>query len=91
MKRWNLLSRVVKAIGKYKITNAKFKSSKKKFIKLRVNGKFYLKKSVFLFGIIVFMFFLFKTSMSAIHLTLLKMPITEIHEGLPYFFINDAG
>ena len=29
--------------------------------------------------------------MSAINLTLLKMPITEIHEGLPYFFINDAG
>ena len=29
--------------------------------------------------------------MSAIHLNSLKMPITEIHEGLPYFFINDAG
>ena len=36
-------------------------------------------------------FNLFKTSMSAIHLNSLKMPITEIHEGLPYFFINDAG
>ena len=34
---------------------------------------------------------LFKTSMSATHLNSLKMPITEIHEGLPYFFINDAG
>ena len=33
-----------------------YKSSKKKFIKLRVNGKFYLKKSVFLFSIIVFTF-----------------------------------
>ena len=36
-------------------------------------------------------FNIFKTSMSAIHLNSLKMPITEIHEGLPYFFINDAG
>ena len=36
-------------------------------------------------------FNLFKTSMSAIHLNSLKMPITEIHEGLPFFFINDAG
>ena len=36
-------------------------------------------------------FNLFKTSMSAIHLNSLKMPIREIHEGLPYFFINDAG
>ena len=32
------------------------KSSKTKFIKLRVNGKFYLKKSIFSFSIIVFMF-----------------------------------
>ena len=36
-------------------------------------------------------FNLFKTSMSAIHLNLLKMPIIEILEGLPNFFINDAG
>ena len=50
------ISRDVKAIGKYKIANAKFKSSKKKFIKLRVNGKFYLKKSIFSISIIVFMF-----------------------------------
>ena len=56
MKRWNLLSRAVKAIGKYKMTNAKFKSSNKKFIKLRRSGKFYLKKAVFSFSIIVFMF-----------------------------------
>ena len=90
MKRWNLLSRVVKAIGKYKITNAKFKSSKKKLIKLRISGKFYLKKFVFSFSIIVFMFNLFKTSVSAIHLNSLKMLITKIHEGLPYFFVNDA-
>ena len=40
LKRWNLLSRVVKAIDKYDITNVKFKPSKIKFIKLRVNGKF---------------------------------------------------
>ena len=36
-------------------------------------------------------FILFKISMSAIHLNPLKMPIIEIHEGLLYFFINDAG
>ena len=29
--------------------------------------------------------------MSGIHSNPLKMPILEIHEGLPYFFINDAG
>ena len=29
--------------------------------------------------------------MTAMHLISLKMPITEIHESLPYFFINDAG
>ena len=29
--------------------------------------------------------------MLAMHLNSLKMPITEILEGLPYFFINDAG
>ena len=43
---------------------------------------------------LVFLFLcfnLFKTSMSAIHLNSFKMPITEIHEGLPYFFINNAG
>ena len=43
MKRCNLLSRVAKAIGKDKITKVKFKSSKKEFIKLRVNGKLKLK------------------------------------------------
>ena len=31
---------IIKAIGKYKITNAKCKSSKKQFIMLRVNGEF---------------------------------------------------
>ena len=51
-----LLSWVVKATDKYKITNTKLNSSKQKFIKLRVNGKFYFKKSVFLFSAIVFMF-----------------------------------
>ena len=29
--------------------------------------------------------------MSAIHSNPLRMPIIDIHEGLPYFFINDAG
>ena len=36
-------------------------------------------------------FNLFKTSMPAIHLNSLKMPVTKIHEGLTYFFINDAS
>ena len=29
--------------------------------------------------------------MSAIHLNSLTMPVTEMHEGLPYFFTDDAG
>ena len=29
--------------------------------------------------------------MSAIHSNPLKKPIIDIHEGLLYFFINDAG
>ena len=29
--------------------------------------------------------------MSAIHSNPLKMPIIDIHEGLSYSFINDAG
>ena len=36
-------------------------------------------------------FITFKLSMSAIHLNPLKMALTEIHKGLSYFFINDAG
>ena len=48
-------------------------------------------KSPYLHLVLFLCFNLFKTSMSAIHLNSLKMPITEIHEGLPYFFINDAG
>ena len=48
-------------------------------------------KSPYLHLLLFLCFNLFKTSMSAIHLNSLKMPITEIHEGLPYFFINDAG
>ena len=86
-----MLSRVVKATGKCKITNAKFAYSKREFIKLRLSGKVYLKKSIFSFSIIVLCFTLFKISMSVIHLNPLEMPITEIHEGLPYFFINDAA
>ena len=34
---------------------------------------------------------LFKTSMSAIHLNSLKMRIAKVHEGYPYFLINDVG
>ena len=52
-----MLSRVVKATGKCKITNAKFAYSKREFIKLRLSGKVYLKKSIFSFSIIVFMFY----------------------------------
>ena len=49
-------------------------------------------KSPYFYLVILFLCFnLFKTSMSAIRLNLLKIIITEIHEGLPYFFINDAG
>ena len=48
-------------------------------------------KSPYLHLVLFLCFNLFKTSMTAIHLNSLKMPITEIHEGLPYFFINDAG
>ena len=29
--------------------------------------------------------------MSVIHSNSLKMPVAEIHKGLPYFFIDDAG
>ena len=36
-------------------------------------------------------FILVKISMSAIHSNPLKMRIIDIHEGLSYFFINDAG
>ena len=49
-------------------------------------------KSPYFHLILLFLCFnLFKTSMSAIYLNPLKMPVTEIHEGLSYFFINDAG
>ena len=75
-----MLSQVAKATGKYKITNVKFMYSKRE---LRLSGKVYLKKSI--------CFTLFKISMPVIHLNPLEMPITEIHEGLPYFFINDAA
>ena len=77
-----MLSQVAKATGKYKITNVKFMYSKREFIKLRLSGKVYLKSICFT---------LFKISMPVIHLNPLEMPITEIHEGLPYFFINDAA
>ena len=52
---------------------------------------FILKSPYFHLVLLFLCFNLFKTSMSAIHLKSLKMPITEILEGLPYFFINDVG
>ena len=48
---------------------------------------FTLKCRYFHLVLLFLCFNLFKTSMSAIHLNSLKMPITEIHEK----FINDAG
>ena len=49
-------------------------------------------KSPHFYLVLLFLCFnLFKTSMSAIRLNSLKILITEIHEGLPHFFINDAG
>ena len=41
--------------------------------------------------VLLLCFILFKISVLIIHSNPLKMPIIEIHEGLPYFFINDAG
>ena len=52
---------------------------------------FTLKSPYFCLVLLFLCFNLFKTSMSAIHLNSLKMLITEIHESLPCFFINDAG
>ena len=49
-------------------------------------------KSPYLYLVVLFLcFILFEISMSAIHSNPLKMPVIDIHEGLPYFFINDAG
>ena len=49
-------------------------------------------KSMYFYLVLLFSCLnLFKTSMSAIHLNSLKILITEIHEGLPYFLIIDAG
>ena len=52
---------------------------------------FNLKSPYFNLIALLLCFILFKISMSAIHSNPLKMPIIDIHEGLPYFFINDAG
>ena len=52
---------------------------------------FTLQNPCFHLVILFLCFILLKISMSAIYSTLLKMPIIEIHKGLPYFFINDAG
>ena len=44
------------------------------------------------YSVVLFLcFILFKISISAIHSNPLKMPIIDINEGLPYFFINEAG
>ena len=52
---------------------------------------FTLKSPYFHLVLLFLCFTLFKTSMSAMHLNPLKIPVTEIHGGLPYFFINNAG
>ena len=60
-------------------------------MKLGSMDNFTLKSPYFHLVLLFLCFTLFKTSMSAMHLNPLKIPITEIHEGLPYFFINNAG
>ena len=52
---------------------------------------FTLKSPYFHLVVLFLYFFVFKTSMSAMHSNPLKMTIIDIHEGLPHFFINDAG
>ena len=52
---------------------------------------FTLKSPYFHLVLLFLCFNLFKTSITAIHLNSLRMPVTEIHEGLLYFFINDAA
>ena len=52
---------------------------------------FTLKSPYFHLVLLFLCFNLFKTSMSAINSNTLKMLVIEIHEGLPYFFINDTG
>ena len=54
-------------------------------------GNFTLQSPYFRLVVLFLSFILFKISLSAIHSNPLKMLIIEIHEGLPYFFINDAG
>ena len=52
---------------------------------------FTLKNPYFHLVVLFLCFILVKISMSAIHSNPLKMRIIYIHEGLSYFFINDAG
>ena len=55
---------------------------------------FIVKSPYFHLVLLSLCFNFFKTSMSSIYLNCLhtvKMPVTEIHDGLLYFFINDAG
>ena len=52
---------------------------------------FTLQSPYFHLVVLFLCFILFKISMSATHSNPLNMPIIEIHEGLPYFFINDPG
>ena len=52
---------------------------------------FTLKSPYFHLVVLFLCLILFKISMSATYSNPLKMPIIDIHEGLSYFFINDAG
>ena len=52
---------------------------------------FTLKSPYFPLVVLFLCLILFKISMSATYSNPLKMPIIDIHEGLCYFFINDAG
>ena len=52
---------------------------------------FTLKNPYFHLVVLFLCFILVKISMSGIHSNPLKMRIIDIHEGLSYFFINDAG
>ena len=52
---------------------------------------FTLKNPYFHLVVLFSWFILVKISMSAILSNPLKMRIIDIHEGLSYFFINDAG
>ena len=52
---------------------------------------FTLQSPYFHLAVLFLCFILFRTSMSATHLNSFKMPVIEIENGLPCFFINDVG